>query len=304
MKLIILTAAAAAFAAAVPGCGGSDDSNGPTVVATTGVLTDIVEEVAGDSVTVKQLIPDGASPHDFSLSAQDRQQLEQADLVVDNGAGLEAGLPLDEVDAPRWTLADHAGELLPAGGESGHEGAEQDHEGEGAFDPHIWMDPTRVVGALPSLAAALGEAAPGQGDSLRKRAYAFARRLRQLDREIARTLSRVSPQERNLVTSHDSLGYFAARYDFEVIATSFPSSGPEAEPSAARLADVEEAIEASGVPAIFAQADDDPDVLVEIGEHAGVEVVTDLLVEAPGDAGSYVEMLRRDAELIASGLGG
>lgn len=322
MKFILISILAG-LAIALAACGGPEETGGPTVVATTGVVADLAEGVAGRAATVEQLIPDGASPHDFSLSAEDRLALENADLVVAGGAGLEAGIPLEGVEAPTWELAGHVRSPLPFAeeehaedeehggeGEHVHEGHDEseggdhaeEHEHEGDVDPHVWMDPQRVAGSLPSLAAALAAAGVGDPAVLRRRADHLKRRLEGLDREIGRSLEEIPPQRRKLVTSHDAFSYFADRYGFEVIATPFPASGPEAEPSAARLAEVVDAVERSGVPAVFAQAEDDPAVLQRVAEQTGVEVVTGLLVESPGDAGSYPAMLRRDAGLIAAGL--
>jgi zinc/manganese transport system substrate-binding protein len=262
----------ASLAVGLAACGDDDSGGPPQVVATTGILADVAEQVAGEDAEVVQLVPDSADPHSFSLSAEDRQTLEEAALVVANGAGLEAGIPVDEAGAS-WTLTDHVGELRPFA----------DEDGEGT-DPHVWMDPTRVAAAHPSLAEALGDADP--------------------DRAMQARLERVPEENRELVTSHDSLGYFADRYGFEVLATAFPATGAEAEASAARLAEVEDAVRESGVPAIFAQEGDDPEALDLVAQNTGVEVEYGLLVEAPAAAGTYEEMLRRDAALIAGGLGG
>jgi ABC-type Zn uptake system ZnuABC Zn-binding protein ZnuA len=106
------------------------------------------------------------------------------------------------------------------------------------------------------------------------------------------------------VTSHDALGYLADRYGLTVVATAFPVTGPEGEASASQLAEVEDTIAAYDVPAVFAGEEEDPEVLRLVAENTGVEVVDDLLIESPGEAGTYVEMLRHDTEQIASALGG
>ena len=118
------------------------------------------------------------------------------------------------------------------------------------------------------------------------------------------TLATVPPQNRKLVTSHDALGYFADHFGFEVIATPFPATGPEAEASAPTVDEVEQAIRDSSVPTVFAQETDNPQVLEGIADDTGVRIEEHLPVEAPGDAGSYIGMLRRDAQLIAAGLRG
>ena len=155
----------------------------------------------------------------------------------------------------------------------------------------------------PALADALAEADPDNADAYRKRAADYAAELAALDADVEKQLAAVPPGARNLVTSHDALGYFADRYGFVVVATPFPASGPEAEPSAQAIVEVEDAIRESDVPTVFATEEDDPEVLRLIADRTGVEIVDDLLVESPGSAGGYVEMLRRDAELISQGLG-
>jgi ABC-type Zn uptake system ZnuABC Zn-binding protein ZnuA len=319
--LILLIAAVGSLAA----CGGDDGGgdSGPTITATTGIWADVTERVAGEDAEVEQVIPDSSSPHDFQLSAQDRSEIEDSALLVYNGAGLEAGVPIDEIDVTTFAVADHVGELLPFEEEGEHaeeeSHAEEEHAGEeehaeeepagdeeehehGSEDPHVWMDPTRVATALPALADALAEADPEHAAGYRQRARDYATELQALDAEIKQALGPIPTQERKLVTSHDALGYFADRYDLEVIATPFPASGPEAEPSARTITEVEDAIVDSGVRTVFAEETDDPEVLERIADETGVEIEDALLVEAPGEAGGYAEMLREDAELLRNGL--
>ena len=292
--------AAAAIAAtiavlAVAACGSDDDDSGSgTVAATTGITADLASDVAGPDLEVEQIVPDGASPHDYELSAEDRQRLEEADLVVANGAGLEAGIPLDDVDTPIWELADHAGKLRVA--------TEGDEAGDA--DPHVWMSPSRVAQALPSLADAFAEADPEHAPAYRRRARSYERRLQRLELDMRAQMDGIKAPNRVLVTSHDSLSYFAERFGFEVAATVFPASGAEAGASAASLSEVEDAIRETGVPAVFAQEGDDPEAMRTVADETGVAVEYGLLVESPSSAGSYERMLRRDADLISRALGG
>jgi ABC-type Zn uptake system ZnuABC Zn-binding protein ZnuA len=292
--------------AAAVGCGSGDESaSGPTVTASTGIWADVTERVAGDDASVEQVIPDATSPHEFQLSAEDRATIEDSLLLVYNGADLEAGIPIDEIDVPKFAVADHVGELLPFEEAGEHASEEERASGEaehGSLDPHVWMDPSRVAAALPALADALAEADPDHAEGYRARAESYAAELRELDAEIQRQLGSIPPQNRKLVTSHDAMGYFADRYGLEVLATPFPASGPEAEASAQTIKEVEDAIRSSGVPTIFAQETDDPEVLERIARETGVSIEEHLLVEAPGEAGSYVGMLRQDAELLRDGL--
>jgi ABC-type Zn uptake system ZnuABC Zn-binding protein ZnuA len=288
MRMIFISALALP-ALTVAACGSNDDeSSGPQVVATTGIVADLAAGVGGSEVEIEQLIPNGSSPHDFQLSAQGRQELAEADLVIANGAGLEPGVPIDDSEAPVWELTANAGELLPFE--------------EGGGDPHVWMDPSRVADALPSLAEAFAEADPDNAETYEENATEYARQLDALDRELEQALHAVPAADRELITSHDALGYLADRYGFEVVATAFPASGPEAEASATQLDAVADAIGASGVPAVFAGEEDDPEALRRVADEAGVVVIDDLLIESPGEGGTYEEMLRHDAQRIASAL--
>lgn len=307
VKALPLTAAvsAALAAAALAACGSDDGDGSVTVAATTGINADIAQALAGPDADVEQIVPDGASPHDFELSAEDRQRLEEADLVVANGAGLEAGIPLDDLDAPTWEMTQHVGALRRP---LEVEGAEE--EGEETSDPHVWMDPTRVAAAVPSLAGALAEADPEHGAEYRRRAERYAKRLRSLDGQMARTLKRVPPQDRELVTSHDAVGYFADRYGFDVVGTVIPSLTTRADSSAAELEALADVIEEHDVRAIFAETTQ-PARLAEaladeVGGEGGSVHVVELFTESLGEQGSgaetYVGMLRTDAQRIAEAL--
>jgi len=266
-----------ALAGLASGCG-RESSEGVDVVATTTIAADITRHVAGPDADVEPLLPESAGPHDYGASAKDRAALEDADVVVAWGAGLEEGLPLDELDKAPVELA---------GGED---------------DPHVWMDPSRVAAGLAAIADALADADPANADAYRDRAEAYGNDLAALDREVRRTLAAVPSDRRKLVTSHDSLGHFARRYGFEFVGAPF-GLAPEAQPSAETVASLIDSVEREDVPAVFAEDTDDPELMREIAREAGVQVVDDLLTESFGDrVESYEEMLRYDAALIAEAL--
>jgi zinc/manganese transport system substrate-binding protein len=302
--LVAVPAVALALALAAAGCGEEERAaagrDGPTVVATTGFAADLVSAVAGEGAEVVQLVPDAADPHSYGASAKDRAQLDAADLVVAFGSGYEEALPLEGLSAERLDLTEHAGALREPGAEHPHDddGA---HEA-GAADPHVWMDPTRMARAAAAVGAALAavdpEGAPGYGD----RAEAEAARLRDLDREVRDVLAAIPPERRRLVASHESLGYFADRYDLEFVDAPF-GLAPEAQASGQDVAAVVAAVREQDVPAVFAQQGDDPKVMRQIATEAGVAVVEDLYVENPGpDAPTYADAMRHNAARIAGAL--
>lgn len=300
----IPTAPLAAFAGVLvlllaSGCGsedGSADGEAPTVVASTGIVADIVSEVAGDGVEVVQLVPDGVNPHDYAPSAKQQQELSEAELVVYVSPALEQALPLDGA-AAELALAEHAGD-----GRTAPEG--EPTVDEQRADPHFWLDPTRVAAALPALAAALAGIEPSDATGFERRAAEYATDLERLDAELRRQVETIPTEDRKLVTSHDVMGYFADHYGLRVIGAPFGLS-PEAEASAGQLAELIDSVEDEDVPAVFAQQGDDPEVLRRLADEAGVAVVDDLLLESLGEeADTYVEMMRYSTAKIADALAG
>ncbi len=321
---ILVVALAAVATAASCGGGGDDDTGGgarPTVVVTTGILGDVVESLVGDAAAVTTIMPPNASPHEFAASARQVQAMREADLLVVNGAGFEAGLvPVIEAAADDGVAvfeAISAVDTLDYGAahdDDGHDDDGHDHAGgdeaeAGAsqVDPHFFTDPSRMATAAQGIFDALVEAAPElDTPEVRDRAESAIADLQALDTEIAETLAAIPRARRVLVTHHDVFGYFADRYGFRVVGTVIPAgSGPEGT-SAADLARLARDVEAAGVNVVFADTSA-PDRLARTlaAEAGGIEVVT-LFSEALGEPGSgaetYPAMMRTNAERIVAVL--
>ena len=191
-------------------------------------------------------------------------------------------------------------------GEGEDEGGEHEHEHDhGSEDPHFWMDPLRVAKAALHIADELNKIAPSP--SWAERAEAYAASLEELDAEIRDLLASIPEENRKLITNHDAFGYFAARYDFEVVGTVIPGGSTLAEPSSADLAALVDAIVDEGVRAIFAETIE-PSILAEaVAAEVGasvevVELYSGSLGEPGTDAGTLIGMLRLNAERIAEAL--
>ena len=287
-------------AASLGACGterGAPDDGRPRIVVTTTILGDIVGEVAGELAQVDVVLPVGADPHEFVPSAREAEAIAGADLVVQNGAGLEAslsGIIGEAADGvtPVFTFADHV-ELLTLEG--------------GAPDPHLWTDPERVAGAVEALGDELAALDGLDPAAVRDAAATYAATLRSLDAEIAATLEPIPADRRVLVTNHDAMSYFADRYGLEVVGAVIPSLTTGAEPSAADLDALATVIRDRGIPAIFAEATQPTRLADALAAEVGSSVeVVELFTEslgAPGsDADTYAGMLRVDANLIAGAL--
>ncbi|MBT8203462.1 MAG: zinc ABC transporter substrate-binding protein [Acidimicrobiia bacterium] len=278
-------------------CGSTDSpSDGPRVVATTTMLGDIVESVVGEAATVETLLPIGTDPHDYRPSAQEVAALVSADLVVANGLELEEGLnDVLENAADDGVTVLRIGELvdpIPFSSDPTE------------LDPHVWLDPLRMADAARLIGDAL--ATLDSSADWAARAAGYGAELEAADEEIIEILKAV--QNRQLVTSHDSLSYFADRYDFEVLGVVIPGGSTLADPSSAELAALAEAITAADVAAIFAETTE-PSALAEaVAAEVGtsvavVELYTGSLGEPGSGADTLIGMLTTNARRIADALG-
>lgn len=293
----------AAFAVVASACGGSSgtaaDATKPQVVATTSIWADITAEVLC-GVDVPALIPVGADPHSFEPSLRDRELLEGALMVVANGGGLEGSLV--DLLAAAATDGTNLVELTPFVDVIAHDDQDEDQDdGHGHdldVDPHIWQDPNRVIGAVEVIASA------GRALGLPDCADDYTAELVALDQEIDELLAPISAARRQMVTSHDSLAYFADRYDMEIVGTVIPATNTLAQTNAADLAALADVIAARGVTAIFTEqleSTADADALAGRLGVTVVPLVTDALTDDPG-GDTYLEMMLSNATSIAQAL--
>jgi zinc/manganese transport system substrate-binding protein len=195
---------------------------------------------------------------------------------------------------------------------TGEEGAHEDeaspeadaeHDDEGhdhaAGDPHLWLDPIAMRDVAAALVPALGEVCidvEGRGTTV-------AAALEAVDEEARSILEAVPADRRKLVTGHESLGYFADRYGFELVGAVVPGLSTQGEASARELAALADAIRAAGVSVVFSERGTPPAVAAAVAEETGAAVV-ELPVEQLPDDGSYLSFIRSLATTVANGLAG
>jgi len=268
------------------------------VVATTSILADLVAQVGGARVAVRSLLPANADPHDYEPAPDDLVAVEDAGLVVLHGLGLDT-----------WSdgLLDGAGGDVPTVvATAGVPTLVSNEDGFADGDPHVWFDPTRVETMVGTLAGALTGVDPAGATTYAARVAAYVAELRALDAGIAAAVATIPDERRKLVTTHDSLRYFADRYSFEIVGTVIPSLDSRAEPGAAEIAALLETIAETGVPVIFAENFGSTELVEELANEAGVTLIDDLYTDSLGEPGSgadtYLGLMRTDAILIVEAL--
>lgn len=275
------------------GCGSdADDGSSLTAVATTTQVGDLVRNVAGRRGQVVQLLQPNSDPHDYEPRPSDARAVAEADVVFRSGG---------EVDG--WL-----GDLIESAGGDAEAVTLIDRVRRRGEDPHWWQDPRNAVLAVRAIRDALSRADPGGKAVYHRNAAAYAARLRRLDRAVAHCIGTVPARERRLVTTHDALGYFAARYGIEVVGALIPSLSTEAQPSAGDTDDLVRQIRAEGVKAVFPESSLDPKLEQAVSRETGARVGGQLLADTLGPKGSggdtYIESIASNTQALVRGFSG
>ena len=285
------------------------------VVASFSILGDLVKNVGGEAVAVTTLIGPGVDAHTYDPAPADLVVLSKADIIFENGLGFEPWL-----DRFFASAQPPGARVVTTEGITPHEAGADDHAGEaqpeedgaqehGQFDPHVWHDVANVIIMVGNIRDALVAADPAHAELYKANAAAYVDELKALDASIREQVGTLPPERRKLITSHDTFGYFAAAYGFDIIGTALGSISTEAgDPSARDIATLVTEIQEAGVPAIFAENVANPDLMESIAAEAGVTLAPTLYTDALGPEGSpgdtYIGMMQSNVTTIVDALKG
>ncbi len=283
-------------------CDNNDIDDGkPTIVVTYSILGSVVKDLVDNQANVIISIPNGLDLHEWEPSAKDIEAINKADLVVQNGLGLEGGLEKTLRTAQNngvrfFTATDHIAVRHVGSGE----GIPSDDPDQivGASDPHFWMDPLTMKSVVNALAITLKQ---DLNLDVMERALNLENRLDALNDEVTDIIASIPPDSRKLVTGHESMGYFAQRYDLKLVGVIIPSLSTQAEVSAADLASLKRAIEDNQVKAVFTELGTSMAVAKTIGNETDVKVV-ELSTHILPDDGSYFTFLYNVAHTVTNAL--
>jgi zinc transport system substrate-binding protein len=286
---VVVTVVALATAIAVSGRGASAGADGRVnVVASFFPLADATTRLGGRHVAVRNLTPPGTEPHDLELSTRTVDEIDGADLAivlgddfqpaVEDAVARRNGATLVAVDALRRRVH--------------------------ADDPHVWLDPSRMVAIVDAIAARLARVDPAHATSYRARAVRYVAQLRALDRDYRDGLAHCA--SRMLVTGHDAFGYLADAFHLEVRSVSGLS--PDAEPDARKLGELADLARRRSVTTVFSEELVSPKVTRTLAREAGglrVEVLNPLegLTAREQRAGAdYVSVMRANLRTLRQAL--
>jgi ABC-type Zn uptake system ZnuABC Zn-binding protein ZnuA len=273
------------------------------VLAVESFIADMTKQVAGDRLQVDTLIPLGVDPHSFELTPADVTKIASTKVLVINGLGFESWLETTlKNSGSQAQVVDCSSGLTPRK-LTAMEIDDGDHP-EG--DPHFWLDPTKAIHYVENIRDGLIKADPDGKDIYTANAKAYTAKLTDLDAWIAAEVAKIPANQRKLVTNHESFGYFADRYGFQVVGTIIPSITTGSDPSAQELADLVTRIKENKVKAVFLETGSNPQLAEQIAAEVKVKVVHDLythsLSQAGGDAPDYISMMRWNTTQVMEAL--
>jgi len=283
-------------------------SNGRlTVAASFYPLAHFAQKAAGQDIEVYMITPAGAESHDFEPTPRDIRKVRNSDIFIYNGAGLD---PWAERVAPTLKQAgirtiemtSHFSLMSVEKDEHDHEDDGHGHE-DGAFDPHIWLDPLLSAEQVTLIGQALAAADPANAASYQSRSSQYAGELKQLHEEYSKGLSNCGT--RDLIVAHDAFSYLAKRYNLNIMPVTGVFSGEE--PSPKRIAEVARLAREKSIRYIFFEPLASPKIAETIARETGAEVLElnplESLTKEEATAGEdYISIMRANLTNLRKAL--
>ena len=274
----------------------SRDDSRPRVLTTFTVLADLARNVAGDRLQVHSIVKEGAEIHGYQPTPSDIERSVGADLLVENGLGLELWarrFTAAAGDIPTVTLSEGMEPLLIRADAYA-----------GKPNPHAWMSPKRAMDYVDRLREAFTNLDPDGAEDYANNAEAYNKKLQALDGELREVLATIPPQHRVLVSCEGAFTYLATDYGLEE-AFLWPVNA-ESEITPKRMARLINTVRERAVPAVFCESTVSDKAQREVAAAAnsrfGGTFFVDSLSKPDGPAPTLLELQRHNVKLILDGL--
>lgn len=268
-------------------------------------IYDFAKKIAGDKIDVEMIMPQGTEPHGWEPDSNAIKNLENADMFIYNGAGLESwtdkvidslsnkDLKVVEasqaVDLMKSTHShdeedhDHNHEAVE---NHNHEAIENNHNNEvvenrnheeeheheghnhGPMDPHVWISPKNAKIEMENIKNAFVELDKENADYYESNYQKYAKMLDELDAKYSEKLSNLP--NKTIVVSHEAYGYLCKDYGLTQIGVKGVNAETEAD--AKKMAEIINYIKENKITTIFTEELIDPKVSKIIAEETGCQV--------------------------------
>lgn len=274
-----------------------DDDDRPVVLTTFTVLADIAENVAGDRLRVESITKVGAEIHGYEPTPRDVANASDADLILDNGLGLEAWFErfVAEADVPHVVLTEGVEVIdIAADAYAGHP------------NPHAWMSPLNVILYVDAMVEAFSELDPEGAADYETNGAAYQDELRTIHDDLVTALHAVPADQRVLVTCEGAFSYLAR--DAGLTEAYIWPVNAEQQATPQQITDTIEIVSSRDVPAVFCESTVSDGPMQQVVEATGAQfggiLYVDSLSEPDGPVPSYLDLLRYDVDVIVAGLTG
>ncbi|MGG6297567.1 metal ABC transporter substrate-binding protein [Leptolyngbya sp. AN02str] len=268
----------------------------PIVLTTFTVLADIAQNVAGDRAVVQSLTRPGVEIHDYEPTPSDLVRAQQADLILDNGMGLERWAERfygSVKDVPRVTVTEGI-DAIPIS-----EGPYRDRP-----NPHAWMSPQNALIYVDNIRAALSELDPDHADVYAANAAAYRDRILAIDETLRAALAKLPESDRFIVTCEGAFTYLAQNYGLQEIYLWAINSDQQGTPQQIRRAI--DTVKANQVPVVFCESTVNAGAQQQVAQESGAKFggvfYVDSLTAAQGDAPTYLKLLEYNVNTLIQGL--
>ena len=258
------------------------------VVTTFSTLNSFVEGVGGTWVRVQNLVPVGASPEEYQPSPQDIATLSRAQLVVENGAGIETWLQHTIASAGNSSM-----QLLTLS------------DGLPRIDSnsHLWMDPVLARAYVGKIRDSLVRLDPAHKSEYDRNTKAYDAQLASLQQWIVKQVATIPPQQRAMIVFHNAWDYYNRRFGIATVGVIELSPGQD--PNPAYIGQLVDLARRHHVRAVFSEPEYSPKIAQTLAKSAGIQTVSSLYDDSVGNdprVHDYISMLRYDTGVIVRAL--
>ncbi|GAA1298618.1 metal ABC transporter substrate-binding protein [Brachybacterium alimentarium] len=289
-----------AGALVLAGCGGGSragEADRPVVLTTFTVLADIAQNVAGDHLAVESITKVGAEIHGYEPTPRDIAKASEADLIVDNGLGLELWFEqfVESVDVPHVVVSEGVDVLDITGDVDA-----------GKPNPHAWMSPVNVQIYVDNMVEAFSELDPEHATDYEANGEEYRSELQGVQDGLEEELAALPENERALVTCEGAFSYLAR--DAGLTEQFIWPVNAEQQATPQQVAAVIDYVDSQGVPAVFCESTVSDKPMQQVVEATdadfGGTLYVDSLSGPDGPVPTYLDLLRHDADVIVEGLSG
>lgn len=273
-----------------------DTKNKKVILTTFTVLADMARNVAGDKAIVQSLTRPGAEIHGYDPTPSDLAKAQNADLILDNGLGLE-----------RWAQKFY-GNLKDVPHVTLSEGITPIDISEDAYagkpNPHAWMSPKLALSYVENIRAALVKLDPANAETYNTNAKAYSQQIKQVDKKLQKTVEEISPNRRFMVTCEGAFSYLANDYGLKEVYLWAVNSEQQATPK--QVEKVIRTVRKNDIPVVFCESTVNADAQKQVAKEANAKFggvfYVDSLTDVNGVAPTYFKLLEYNINTLVNGL--